>query len=168
MKKIKSIENHHHRSLPPMDPSSWLPPSLHLAVAVLLGASFMALSAFYIHRCTVEHALLRLVELHCKPLATSDDEDDDRSRFGDDDIEAETDANLRNYQGALSRSVDDCSNVLRSYRITSSMPNVVSATDWFGEDAMNHASSLENLLFVCRDFCLKLASQILKHIFIVL
>lgn len=39
MKKIKSIENHHHRSLPPMDPSSWLPPSLHLAVAVLLGAS---------------------------------------------------------------------------------------------------------------------------------
>ncbi|KAG5066353.1 hypothetical protein JHK86_010084 [Glycine max] len=63
------------------------------------------------------------------PLATSDDEDDDRSRFGDDDIEAETDANLRNYQGALSRSVDDCSNVLRSYRITSSMPNVVSATD---------------------------------------
>lgn len=102
------------------------------------------------------------------PLATSDDEDDDRSRFGDDDIEAETDANLRNYQGALSRSVDDCSNVLRSYRITSSMPNVVSATDWFGEDAMNHASSLENLLFVCRDFCLKLASQILKHIFIVL
>lgn len=151
-----------------MDPSSSLPPSLHLAMAALLGASFMALSAFYIHRCTVEHALLRLVELHCKPLATSDDEDDDRSRFGDDDIEAETDANLRNYQGALSRSVDDCSNVLRSYRITSSMPNVVSATDWFGEDAMNHASSLENLLFVCRDFCLKLASQILKHIFIVL
>ncbi|KAH1197976.1 AMP deaminase [Glycine max] len=121
-----------------MDPSSSLPPSLHLAIAALLGASFMALSAFYIHRHTVDHVLHRLVELRRKPLATSDDEDDDG--------EAETDADLRNYLGALSRSVDDSSNVLRSYRISSSMPNVVSATDWFGEDAKT--SSLENLQFV--------------------
>ncbi|KHN15593.1 AMP deaminase [Glycine soja] len=86
----------------------------------------------------VDHVLHRLVELRRKPLATSDDEDDDG--------EAETDADLRNYLGALSRSVDDSSNVLRSYRISSSMPNVVSATDWFGEDAKT--SSLENLQFV--------------------
>lgn len=45
-------------------------------------------------------------------------------------------------------SVDDSSNVLRSYRISSSMPNVVSATDWIREDAKNRASSLENLQFV--------------------
>ncbi|WJX56660.1 AMP deaminase [Trifolium repens] len=42
-----------------MDPSSSsspsLPQSLHLAMAALLGASFMAISAFYIHRRTVDH-----------------------------------------------------------------------------------------------------------------
>ncbi|KAL3006565.1 hypothetical protein AAZX31_08G285500 [Glycine max] len=135
-----------------MDPSSSLPPSLHLAMAALLGASFMALSAFFIHRRTVDHVLHRLVELRRKPLATSsddsDDDDDDRTGFGDDNGDTETDADLRSYRGTLSMSVDDSSNVLRSYRISSSMPNVVSATDWIREDAKNRASSLENLQFV--------------------
>ncbi|RDX92539.1 AMP deaminase, partial [Mucuna pruriens] len=139
-----------------MDPSSSssLPSSLHLAMAALLGASFMAISAFYIHRRTVDHVLHRLVELRRAPLSASHDDDatdddgGDESGFGPDDGESDTDADLRNYRGTLSRSVDDKSNVLRSYRISSSMPNVVSATDWFQEDPKSRASSLENLQFV--------------------
>ncbi|KAK7317507.1 hypothetical protein RJT34_01805 [Clitoria ternatea] len=139
-----------------MDPSSStsLPPSLHLAMAALLGASFMAISAFYIHRRTVDHVLHRLVEIRRAPPAAGDEEDgadedeDDRSGFGPDDGGTDTDSNLRNYGGTLSRSVEDNSSVLRSYRISSSMPNVVSATDWFQEDPRNRASSLDNLKFV--------------------
>jgi len=133
-----------------MDPSSSssLPPSLHLAMAALLGASFMAISAFYMHRRTVDHVIHRIVEIRRKPLAASDDDsdddDDDRSGLGDDEGGMETDADPSNY---FSRSVDDTSNVLRSYRFSSSMPNVVSAADWFHGDAKNRASSLENLQF---------------------
>ncbi|ESW25852.1 hypothetical protein PHAVU_003G070600 [Phaseolus vulgaris] len=136
-----------------MDPSSSssLPPSLHLAMAALLGASFMAISAFYMHRRTVDHVLHRLVELRRKPLAASEDDshddDDDRSGFGDDDGGMDTDADPKDYRRTFSRSVDDTSNVLRSYRFSSSMPNVVSAADWLHEDTKNRASSLENLQF---------------------
>ncbi|RYR64959.1 hypothetical protein Ahy_A03g010976 isoform A [Arachis hypogaea] len=150
-----------------MDPSSSmsLPPSMHLAMAALLGASFMAISAFYIHRRTVDHVLHRLVEVRRRPPRTSstgavdadtDDYDDfeeeeyedgdDRSGFG-----GEFDADSTHYQGSLTRSVDE--SLLRSYRISSSMPNVASAADWFPEDprlgntAQNRVSSLDNLKF---------------------
>ncbi|QHO03269.1 AMP deaminase [Arachis hypogaea] len=150
-----------------MDPSSSmsLPPSMHLAMAALLGASFMAISAFYIHRRTVDHVLHRLVEVRRGPPRTSssgavdadtDDYDDfeeeeyedgdDRSGFG-----GEFDADSTHYQGSLTRSVDE--SLLRSYRISSSMPNVASAADWFPEDprfgntAQNRVSSLDNLKF---------------------
>ncbi|KAK7362145.1 hypothetical protein VNO77_04248 [Canavalia gladiata] len=134
--------------------STSLPPSLHLAMAALLGASFMAISAFYIHRRTVDHILHRLVEIRRAPLVDdddedgADDEDGDRSGFGPNDGESETDTDLRNYHGTMSRSVDENSNVLRSYRISSSMPNVVSATEWLQEDPKNRASSVDNLKFV--------------------
>ncbi|XP_020238954.1 probable AMP deaminase [Cajanus cajan] len=131
-----------------MDPSS-LPPSLHLAMAALLGASFMAISAFYIHRRTVDHVLHRLVELRRAPPLTSDDDEGSDHADHADDGETEADTDFRNYRRNLSRSIDDCnSNVLRSYRISSSMPNVASTMDWFQEDPTNRASSLENLQFV--------------------
>ncbi|MED6155613.1 hypothetical protein PIB30_006786 [Stylosanthes scabra] len=149
-----------------MDPSSSmsLPPSMHLAMAALLGASFMAISAFYIHRRTVDHVLHRLVEVRRPPPRPSstapadgdtDDFDDfeeqyedgdDRSGFGGGD-----DADSTNYQRSLSRSADE--SLLRSYRISSSMPNVASAADWFpdhprfGNTAQNRVSSLDNLKF---------------------
>ncbi|KAK7386943.1 hypothetical protein VNO78_27333 [Psophocarpus tetragonolobus] len=133
-----------------MDPSSPLPHSLHLAMAALLGASFMAISAFYIHRRTVDHVLHRLVELRRKPLDTDDDDDDadDRSDAGANDEHPEPHPDPTNCRRTFSRSVDDNSNsnALRSYRISSSMPNVASATDWFHEK--NRASSHENLLFL--------------------
>lgn len=133
-------------SIPPMDPSSSmsLPPALHLAMAALLGASFMAISAFYIHRRTVDHVLHRLVEIRRAPPSASEedgaDDDDERSGFGPDGGETDTDTDVRN----LSRSVDENLNLLRSYRISSSMPNVASLADWFREDPRNRASSLDN------------------------
>lgn len=108
----------------------------------------MALSAFYIHRRTVDHVLHRLVEIRRAPPAATDgedgpdDEDDDMSGFDPDGGETETDTDVRNYPGSLSRSVDDNMNLLRNYRISSSMPNVVSATDWFPK---SRASSHDNL-----------------------
>ncbi|XP_057416255.1 probable AMP deaminase isoform X2 [Lotus japonicus] len=129
-----------------MDPSSSmsLPPALHLAMAALLGASFMAISAFYIHRRTVDHVLHRLVEIRRAPPSASEedgaDDDDERSGFGPDGGETDTDTDVRN----LSRSVDENLNLLRSYRISSSMPNVASLADWFREDPRNRASSLDN------------------------
>lgn len=110
----------------------------------------MAISAFYIHRRTVDQVLHRLVQLRREPRHTEDDDDDngDRSEYGPDDGESETDADLRNYGGALSRSVDENSNALRSYQISSSMPNVVSATEWFQGGPKNRASSHDNLQFV--------------------
>ncbi|XP_061342448.1 probable AMP deaminase [Gastrolobium bilobum] len=129
-----------------MDSSS-LPPSLHLAMAALLGASFMAISAFYIHRRTVDHVLHRLIEIRRAPPDSDDDEDDgdDDDDFGPDGGETETtDTDPR----GLSRSMDENLNLLRSYRISSSMPNVVSATDWLQENPKNRVSSLDNLHFV--------------------
>lgn len=108
----------------------------------------MALSAFYIHRRTVDHVLHRLVEIRRAPPAAvdgedgTDCEDDDMSEFDPDGGESEADSNVRNYPGTLSRSVDDTTNLLRNYRISSSMPNVVSATDWFPR---SRASSHDNL-----------------------
>ncbi|WVZ23269.1 hypothetical protein V8G54_001813 [Vigna mungo] len=136
-----------------MEPSSStsLPPLLHIVMAGLLGASFMAISAFYMHRRTVDHVLHRLVEIRRKPLAASnddsEDDDDDLIGLGHDDRGTDKDADPRNYLRTFSKSVDETSNVLRSYRFSSSMPNVVSAADWFPEDTKNRASSLENLQF---------------------
>ncbi|KAF7809189.1 putative AMP deaminase [Senna tora] len=130
-----------------MDPPSSTPASLHLAMAALVGASLMALSAFYIHKRSVDQVLHRLIDIR---RSTSDgDEDyeyggDDLGGFGSDGGGAAID--LKNYSRSLSRSVDE--NVFRSYRISSSLPNVASRTDWFEDDAKARASSLDNLNFV--------------------
>lgn len=59
--------------------------------------------------------------------------------------EIETDTDERNYQRTLSRSVDENMNFLRSVRVSSSMPDVVSATEWFRDGRKNRSSSHENL-----------------------
>jgi AMP deaminase len=92
-------------------------------MAALLGASFMAISAFYIHRRTVDHVLHRIVEIRRAPPSVTTDEaaDSDEEENYDDDLggfdggETETDNDLRNYQGTLSRSVDENINLLRNY-----------------------------------------------------
>jgi AMP deaminase len=122
-------------------------------MAALLGASFMAISAFYIHRRTVDHVLHRIVEIRRAPPAVTTDEaaDSDEEDNYDDDLsgfdggETETDNDSRNYQGTLSRSVDENMNLLRNYRVSSSMPDVVSATEWFPDGRKNRSSSHDNL-----------------------
>ncbi|GLT64239.1 hypothetical protein SLA2020_367450 [Shorea laevis] len=41
--------------------------SLHLAMAALVGASLMAISAFYIHKRSVDQVLQRLIDIRRKP-----------------------------------------------------------------------------------------------------
>lgn len=113
----------------------------------------MAISAFYIHRRTVDHVLHRILEIRRAPPvsnteeASSDEEenyDDDLSELDGEEMETVTDS--RNYHGALSRSVDENSmNLLRNYRVSSSMPDVVSATEWFRDHPTNRSSSHDNL-----------------------
>ncbi|KAM1352697.1 hypothetical protein ACFX14_032319 [Malus domestica] len=45
--------------------------SVHLAMAAFIGASLMAISAFYIHKCSVDQVLERLIEFCCKPNRVS-------------------------------------------------------------------------------------------------
>lgn len=122
----------------------------------------MALSAFYIHKRSVDQVLHRLIEIRrAAPSRTSDGGGDGEEYGGDDhggfssDGGGGTAIDLKNY----SRSMDE-NNLLRSYRISSSLPNVASRTDWFEEDASKfqqpvigyeaqaRASSLDNLNFV--------------------
>ncbi|CAL0330951.1 unnamed protein product [Lupinus luteus] len=55
-----------------MDPSSYSSP-LHLAMAAFFGASFMAISAFYIHRRTLDQLLHRLQTRHRQTHTDTDD-----------------------------------------------------------------------------------------------
>lgn len=125
-------------------------------MAALLGASFMAISAFYIHRRTVDQVLHRIIEIRRTPpigepdsiseeIYDEDDYDDDMTGFDNGGEEIETDTDERNYQRTLSRSVDENMNLLRSVRVSSSMPDVVSAAEWFRDGRKNRSSSHENL-----------------------
>ncbi|THG04194.1 hypothetical protein TEA_010095 [Camellia sinensis var. sinensis] len=100
--------------------------SMHLALAALFGASVMAISAFYIHKRTVDQVLDRLIKLRrrCPSSATAvaaDDqlfasEDDGGGSYFVSDGEIEIDRNT-------ARSLDE-NVLLSSYRVSSSMPNV--------------------------------------------
>lgn len=146
-----------------MDPSSSAR-SLHLAMAAFLGASLMAVSAFYIHKRTVDQVLQRIIEIRRSPARSSDEpEQDDEERHNNDggaggggdrrerhrsdaggtDIERNKDS-----ARILSRSPVD-ENALRSRRISGSLPNVASSSrsDWFDEQSEARASSADNLKF---------------------
>lgn len=152
-----------------MDPSSSTSASsFHLAMAAIVGASLMAISAFYIHKRTVDQVLQRLIEIRRTPSPSSDD------RLHTDELEQEDDDEDKNDSGdhrrghgshaggtaiyrnkrtrSLTRSTDE--NALRSYRISGSLPNVASSsrTDWFndqpvGSAPQGRASSVDNLKF---------------------
>ncbi|XP_055810146.1 probable AMP deaminase isoform X2 [Solanum dulcamara] len=124
----------------------WLSPStsqMQLAVAALFGASVMAISAFYLHKRSVDEVLERLIKLrrkrrHSFPTSDSEPEDFD---FNEDEIE---NVNTRNvYSCNLSTSIDNIdddyddndNNVLGSYRVSSSMPNVRVSNEWMNEDS---------------------------------
>ncbi|KAL6294652.1 hypothetical protein ACE6H2_002794 [Prunus campanulata] len=140
--------------------------SLHLAMAAFVGASLMAVSAFYIHKRSVDQVLQRLIEIRRKPSRISDNrsatevggeesyiEDGEERGFESDGevTDVAIDRNMR------PRSFHD--KALQSYRISSSLPNVASrSTDWMEEEAKfdpppnfrapGFSSSLDKLNFI--------------------
>ncbi|MCD9637811.1 hypothetical protein HAX54_021315 [Datura stramonium] len=121
----------------------WLSPSasqMQLAIAALFGASVMAISAFYLHKRSVDEVLERLIKLrrkHRHSFPTSDSEVENID-FNEDEIENISTRNV--YSCNLSTSVDNIDddyddNVLGSYRVSSSMPNVRLSNEWMNQDS---------------------------------
>lgn len=122
-----------------MDSSS---SSLHLAMAALVGASFMAISAFYIHKRAVDQVLDRLIQIrHKHPLGhdLAEQLEEDEEEYERVDVSdriacpGPDDDAVSDQQNCVSRSVDD--SVLRRYRMSSSLPNISFGNDWQEEDA---------------------------------
>ncbi|XP_009590592.1 probable AMP deaminase [Nicotiana tomentosiformis] len=126
----------------------WLSTSashMQLALAALFGASVMAISAFYLHKRSVDEVLERLVKLRRKrhhTFSASDSETEDFGIYEDDEIDNVSTRNV--YSSNLSKEPidnadddDDCydDNVLRSYRVSSSMPNVRVSNQWMDEES---------------------------------
>lgn len=113
--------------------------SLHLAMAALAGASLMAISAFYIHKRSVDQVLQRLINIRRKPTRGAHNrfviEDDEAEEVLEDDggwgSDGEMAVDPRMLSRSLSRSLDE--NMIPPYRISSSMPNVASRNDWLEE-----------------------------------
>lgn len=111
-------------------------------VAALFGASAMAISAFYIHKRSVDQVLDRLLNIRRRRLRQllSDDEECD---FLDYNENAETDKNViiwRSKNKLLSsfddHNKDGYGDDVRDYRVSSSMPNVsVPKNEWYNEEA---------------------------------
>ncbi|KAF3431395.1 hypothetical protein FNV43_RR26126 [Rhamnella rubrinervis] len=141
--------------------------SVHLAMAALVGASLMAISAFYIHKRSVDQVLQRLIELRRKsegrfPVEEECGDEEDEGEGGEND-DGEGDGGggfgsdgemvVGRKMGVVSRSVDE--NFLRSYRMSSSLPNVAFGNaDWVDDDAKvdrlpnfrpKFSSSLDNI-----------------------
>ncbi|KAK6160032.1 hypothetical protein DH2020_003413 [Rehmannia glutinosa] len=125
----------------PPPPFSSVSP-IQLTVAALFGASVMAISAFYIHKRSVDQVLDRLLNLrrrrHHHPL--SDDEEFEFSVYNEN---AETDRNVimwRRKNKLLNSfdhdNEDSYGDEVRDYRVSSSMPNVsVPKNEWVGKEA---------------------------------
>nr|GLL34259.1 probable AMP deaminase isoform X1 [Ipomoea trifida] len=125
-----------------MDSSSSSAPAskAHLALAAFFGASVMAISAFYLHRRSLDQALDRIIKLlrHQRPLSSAASAPESGT---DDEAEADDvhDRNIWSHQSlpkTVAQNEDDSDEkVLRKYRVSSSMPNARLANDWMDEDA---------------------------------
>ncbi|KAG5522369.1 hypothetical protein RHGRI_034524 [Rhododendron griersonianum] len=108
-------------------PSSY---SINLALAALFGASVMAISAFFIHKRSVDQVLDRLLKLRSAtrrhpPSFSSSAAAEDPSLASEDDEEIEIAGDEEEIA-----SDDD---VLSRYRVSSSMPNVGLSNHWFDD-----------------------------------
>ncbi|KAJ6356149.1 hypothetical protein OIU78_004287 [Salix suchowensis] len=122
--------------------SSPSPPSsaLQLAMAALVGASLMAISAFFIHKRSVDQVLDRLITIrrnsHLKEkdketVVVGDNNHDDDEEHGSDGELILIDRKI-----CVSRSWGDDTAIPRYRRMSSSMPNAVLGNDWFDEESM--------------------------------
>ncbi|XP_057949188.1 AMP deaminase-like [Malania oleifera] len=138
-----------------MDSSSSPASSLHLAMAALIGASVMAISAFYIHKRSVDQVLRRLIDIRRKlPPDNAGRRSELRGREEDEEEEEEEEEEKeermeRDFDGfgsdeeieidgkmlrqALSRSAEHTS--FSYYRASSSLPNLSVSNHWLGGDA---------------------------------
>ncbi|KAM0987303.1 hypothetical protein ACFXTH_011440 [Malus domestica] len=117
--------------------------SVHLAMAAFVGASLMAISAFYIHKRSVDQVLERLIEFRRKPNRVSSNraavEAEEEEVYNDDEEERGFDSDGEVAEVAIDRkmrprSVED--KALHSYRISSSLPNVAMRSGgWVEEEA---------------------------------
>ncbi|KAL6547165.1 hypothetical protein OROMI_022886 [Orobanche minor] len=104
---------------------------IQLTVAALFGASVMAISAFYIHKRSVDQVLNRLLKIRRRRHIHSRS-DDDEFEFSERKDTAGTDMNVviwRNKNKYLDNSFDhdnegSCADEERDYRVSSSMTNV--------------------------------------------
>ncbi|RVW82456.1 putative AMP deaminase [Vitis vinifera] len=122
----------------PMDPGSSSSSSsssafpLHMAMAALVGASLMAISAFYVHKRSVDQVLHRLIDIRRGGPAKADDHGG--GERGDcDDAEAEVETNRKMRGRGPSRSLDKAALCCR--RVSSSLPNAVLDSSWFDEES---------------------------------
>lgn len=139
-----------------MDPYSSPASSLQLAMAALVGASLMAISAFYIHKRSVDQILNRLIELReCRlntrePSETEEDEEKEKEEQDEDGVDSDREIERRMWKQNVSSSLNDHRPYY--YRVSSSMPNVMLANDWMNDESrfdqpvpITPASSLDKL-----------------------
>ncbi|RZC79990.1 hypothetical protein C5167_042573 [Papaver somniferum] len=122
------------------------PPSLQLAMAAFVGASLMAVSAFYIHKRSVDQILQRLIEIRKLPPPSSqpkkrpvsvyseeeEEEDEVEEEYEEEDEEIEVDIGsdseinqrLRNQRYSRAGGGGCCS---------SSLPNVAMINHWMSD-----------------------------------
>ncbi|KAL6567738.1 hypothetical protein OROGR_001406 [Orobanche gracilis] len=121
----------------PQPPSSTASP-IQLTVAALFGASVMAISAFYIHKRSVDQVLDRLLDLRRRRHIHSQS-DDDEFEISERKDTSGTNMNVviwRNKTKSLNNSFDhdnedSCADEERDYRVLSSMTNVsVQRNEW--------------------------------------
>ncbi|XP_010683284.2 AMP deaminase [Beta vulgaris subsp. vulgaris] len=143
-----------------MDPS---PSMVHLAMAAFFGASIMAISALFIHKRSVDQILERLIEVRRKKAVYRADRlvdgeleeeeehmghvEDENGVFhdvvvddNDDDDEIEISGQVWSVQSAGGENMN--LNMISSYGISSSVPNVVGfSNDWLEDDSGNRCLS---------------------------
>lgn len=110
-----------------MDSSSSSP--LHLALATLFGASVMAISAFYIHKRSVDQVLLKLSKLRRK---SSRFENFTNNYNNNNLIVSDTDS--YKFRDEIGERLELC-------RVSSSVPNVGLPNEWLNQDSVQTVSN---------------------------
>ncbi|CAH1414273.1 unnamed protein product [Lactuca virosa] len=117
---------------------------IHFALATLFGASVMAISAFYIHKRSVDQVIDRLIKLRRRPDRLLTDHED-FSGYEDGDIDTDDRVYLDDDDDD---DGDDYVRNTHAYGMSCSLPNVGLANEWTSENASKPVSfgSLEKLI----------------------
>ncbi|KZV32253.1 putative AMP deaminase [Dorcoceras hygrometricum] len=139
---------------PPLSSAS----PLQLAVAALFGASVMAISAFYIHKRSVDQVIDRLIDLrrrHPNSQHLSDEEEIESLGFNDSIKSLNV---FQHDENVLSSFHDEEDNHSRECKVSSSVPNVsLSKDEWINDAYVAHtrfavSKSLDKTGSIVSDF----------------